>query len=246
MTVNTTRIRPLLQGLATILTATIILSGTAMAAKSQDVPETTPEGLKLVTNEKHRLAYLADDVDFSVYTKVYIVDCAVAFAKNWQRDYNRNERDLSRKVSDKDVERIKNGLSAEFKKVFTQTMIDNGLEVVTETGPDVVVLRPAIINLVVNAPDLQGPSRSYTFTADAGQMTLYLEVYDGVSGALLAEVMDAKSASRVAPSMSYATKATNIQEADRMLKSWANEIASHFATAKDADVARDAKEAEDK
>lgn len=240
MTVNHTRIRPLLQGFTAILAATILLSGTAMAADKQDVPETTPEGLKLFKHEKHRLVYLADDVDFGVYTKVYIVDAAVAFAKNWQRDYNRQERDLSRKVSDKDVERMKNDLSAEFKKVFTQTMIDNDLEVVTEVGPDVVVLRPAIINLVVNAPDIQGTSRSYTFTADAGQMTLYLEVYDGVSGALLAEVMDAKSARRTAPNMSYSTKATNIQEADRMLKSWANELASHFNTAKTADAERDA------
>jgi hypothetical protein len=245
MTANHMRIRPLSLAFATILAATFLFNGTAMAASKQDVPETTPEGLKLVKNEKHRLVYLADDVDFGVYSKVYIVDAAVAFAKNWQRDYNRQERDLSRKVSDKDVERIKNSLSAEFKKVFTQTMIDNGLEVVTELGPDVVVLRPAIINLVVNAPDIQGTTRSYTFTADAGQMTLYLEVYDGVSGALLAEVMDAKSARRTGPNMSYSTRTTNIQEADRMLKSWANEIAGHFNTAKETDAERDAGEAEE-
>lgn len=245
MNANHMRIRPLLLAFATILAATFLFNGTAMAASKQDVPETTPEGLKLVKNEKHRLVYLADDVDFGVYSKVYIVDAAVAFAKNWQRDYNRQERDLSRKVSDKDVERIKNNLSAEFKKVFTQTMIDNGLEVVTELGPDVVVLRPAIINLVVNAPDIQGTSRSYTFTADAGQMTLYLELYDGVSGALLAEVMDAKSARRTAPNMTYSTRATNIQEADRMLRSWANEIASHFNTAKTADAERDSADAEE-
>ena len=252
MTSNPVSARSLSQGLATILATALLLTGATIATAAGDLPETTPEGLKLVKNEKHRVVYLADDADFSVYTKVYIVDAAVAFAKNWQRDYNRNERDLSRKVSDKDVERIKNELSAEFKEVFTQTMIDNGLEVVTEVGPDVVVLRPAIVNLQVNAPDIQSATRSHTYTADAGQMTLYLELYDGVSGALQAKVLDAfcphlgahldaKSASRTSPGMTYATKSSNIREADRLLKSWANEIAGHFHTAKAADAEDNAK-----
>ena len=241
MTANPMRVRSLSKSFATILATTVLLTGTAIAVAAEDLPETTIEGLKLVKHEKHRVVYLADDADFSVYDKVYIVNAAVAFAKNWQRDYNRQERDLSRKVSDADVERIKTDLSAEFKKVFTQTMIDNGLEVVTEIGPDVVILRPAIINLQVSAPDIQGTTRAHTYTADAGQMTLYLELYDGVSGALQAKVLDAKSAGRSAPGMTYATRATNIREADRMLKSWANEIASHFHTAKAADAEDNAK-----
>lgn len=236
MTSNPMSARSLSKGLATILATALLLTGVTIATAAGDLPETTPEGLKLVKNEKHRVVYLADDADFSVYTKVYIVDAAVAFAKNWQRDYNRNERDLSRKVSDKDVERIKNELSTEFKEVFTQAMIDNGLEVVTEVGSDVVVLRPAIVNLQVNAPDIQSATRSHTYTADAGQMTLYLELYDGVSGALQAKVLDAKSARRTAPGMTYATKSSNIRDADRLLKSWADEIASHFHIAKAADA----------
>jgi hypothetical protein len=232
MTGKQNRASSLLRALLVILLATFVTAGTALAEKNEP-PQATPEGLTLAKNTKHRLVYLADDVDFGVYDKVYIVDCAVAFAKNWQRDYNRNERDLSRKVKDKDVERIKNNVAAEFKKVFTETMIDHGLEVVTETGPGVIVLRPAIINLVVNAPDVQSATRSRTYTADAGQMTLYLELYDGVSGAMLAEAMDAQSASRNAPYITYSNRATNIQEADRILKRWANEIAGHFHVATD-------------
>jgi hypothetical protein len=64
-------------------------------------------------------------------------------------------------------------------------------------------------------------------------MTLYLELYDGVSGALLAEAMDAQAADRTAPYMTYSNRATNIQEADRILKGWANEIADHFHVATD-------------
>ena len=216
------------QGLAMILTAALLMSGVAMAAEKEELPQTTTDGLNLTKNTKHRIVYVADDVDFEQYTKVMIVDCAVAFAKNWQRDYNRTERDLSRKVKDSDVTRIKNTVADEFKKVFTQTMIDNGIEVVTEPASDVIILRPAIINLRVSAPDIQSASRSRSFTGDAGQMTLYLELYDSVSSAILAKIMVAKDAGRQSPSMSYATRVSNIAAADRMLRSWANELATHF------------------
>jgi hypothetical protein len=233
------KFRSLFQGVTMILTATLLMSSAATAAEKAEPPQTTTEGLKLVTNTKTRLSYVADDVDFGIYNKVYIVDCAVAFAKNWQRDYNRNVRELSSKVQDRDVERMKESLAARFKKVFTETMADSGVEVVTEIGDGVLVLRPAIINLVVNSPDLRTASRSRSYTANAGQMTLYLEVYDAVSGAKLAEVMDAAGARQNAPVVTHSNSATNIQAADRILKKWATELAGHFGAVKMHDTTDD-------
>lgn len=229
MRVNLKKAFPFLRGVVTILTASLVFAGTAVAAEKQELPQTTTDGLTLAKQTKHRVVYLADDVDFSAYNKVMIVDCAVAFEKNWQRDYNRNERDLSRQVRDSDVTRIKEGLAAEFKKVFTQTMTDNGIEVVAEPASDVIILRPAIINLVVNAPDLKSAGMSRTYVADAGQMTLYLELYDSVSSSILAKAMDAQDAGRGAPTMSYSSRVTNIAAADRILKGWASELAGHFS-----------------
>ena len=225
---NHRKLRSLLRGTTMILAATFLMSSAAMAAKDKEPPQTTTDGLTLTNNTKHRIVYVGDDVDFKQYTKVMIVDCAVAFAKNWQRDYNRSERDLSRQVRDSDVTRIKESVATEFKKIFTQSMIDNGVEVVTEAASDVLILRPAIINLVVSAPDLRSAGMSRSFTGDAGQMTLYLEIYDSVSSAILAKILDAKDAGRQSPSMSYATRVSNIAAADRMFKSWANELATHF------------------
>lgn len=226
--VNHSRTRSLIRGVAITLTAALMTTGVAMAKDKDELPQRTTDGLNLEKQTKQRVVYVADDVDFTSYTKVMIVDCAVAFAKNWQRDYNRNERDLSRQVRDKDVTRMKNALAAEFNKVFTQTMVDHGVEVVTEPASDVIILRPAIVNLVVNAPDLNTPGITHTYVAGAGQMTLYLELYDSVSSSILAKVMDAKADRSSASMMSFSSRATNVAAADRMLKSWANEIASHF------------------
>ena len=51
-------------------------------------------------------------------SKVSMTDVYVAFKKNWQRDYNRDEMGLSGRVTDKDVETIKNRVAGEFDRVL--------------------------------------------------------------------------------------------------------------------------------
>lgn len=221
--------------IATLLIAILVFSGATFAADKKDPPQTTPEGLNLIKHTKNRIVYAADDVDLGQYTKVMIVECAVAFKKNWQRDYNRNVIDLDGRITDKDVARYKEQIAAEFKKVFTEVMTKKGHEIVTEPASDVIVLRPAIINVVASAPDTRSATMSRTFVADPGQMTLYLELYDSVSSSMLAEIIDAESATRTGMMMSYSSRATNLAAVDRMLRDWANELAGHFGEVKKAD-----------
>ena len=228
MRTNNIASRRMLPGVALLLIASLVTSGPATAAKKQEPPQTTPDGLELVTNTKTRIVYRADEAELDKYTKVMIVECAVAFKKNWQRDYNRSAVDLSGRVQDRDVTRIKDNLSAEFKKVFTEVMTKSNHEVVTEAASDVLILRPAIVNLVVNAPDLRTAGMTRTYVADPGQMTLYLELYDSVSSAKLAIIEDARDAGRMSPTMGMSNSVTNIRDADRILKSWATELAGHL------------------
>ncbi len=146
-----------------LLSMGVIASGAAVAAQKQ-LPETTKEGLKLVKQTKTRVVYMLPDTDLSQYTKVAILDVPVAFKKNWERDYNRDEISLERRVTDNDMDRIKKQLAADFKKVFTQEVEKAGHEISTVTGTDVLILRPAILNLDVASVDTgrdTGMSRSY-------------------------------------------------------------------------------------
>jgi hypothetical protein len=213
--------------LFTAIALSAVIFGTAIAA-DKELPQTTPEGLTLVTETKSRIVYTVEGMDLGQYTKVMILDGEVAFAKNWQRDYNRNVAGLDGRVKDSDVVRMKAKLAAELKTVFTDTMKASGHEVVTEPAADVIILRPAIINVVANAPDVRSAGMSRTYVAEAGEMTLYLELYDSVSGSLLAQIIDRQRARRTAPTVAYANSATNLAAVDRILKDWAQELASHF------------------
>lgn len=198
-------------------------STTANAAKS--LPEVSPEGLKLIPNTKLSAVYMREGADFSGYDKVAILDCYVAFRKNWKRDQNTGQTPF--KVSDSDIEKIKTELAAEFKKVFTQELTAKGTTVVTTGGTGVLVLRPAIINLDIAAPDTMQPGRTRSFSASAGAATLYLEVLDGVTGDLLARAIDPQEAADYGRAQ-VRNGVTNRADADRMLKMWADTLASYL------------------
>ncbi len=86
---------------------------------------------------------------------------------------------------------------------------------------DILVLRPAIMDLVVTAPDVDSASRGRTYTASAGAMTLYMEFYDSVTSSILGRVVDRQNA-RDTGMMQISSKVHNKAEADRMFRKWAD------------------------
>jgi len=211
----------------TLIIAGVAFTHTAAAAKKQ-LPEVSPEGLKLVPKTKVSAVYLRDGADFSGYDKVAILDCYVAFRKDWKRDQNDGINRF--KVSDSDVTRIKTELAEEFKKVFAKELAAKGQTVVATGGTGVLILRPAIINLDVAAPDTMDPG-SKTYSASAGQATLYLELFDGVSGELLARAVDVEEAGDYGFAK-IRNSVTNRADAERMLKKWADALGAYLQNAR--------------
>ena len=82
-----------------------------------------------------------------------------------------------------------------------------------------MILRPAIIDLDVTAPDKMTAGRTRAYTASAGSMTLYMEVYDSVTSEILGRVSDAEAA-RDRGMMSVSNRVTNKAEGDRILRKW--------------------------
>jgi len=201
-----------------------LLSGPVFA--KEDLPEVDSDGLHLVKKTKVRAAYIKPGTDLSQYSKVKLLDCYVDFVKDWEKDYNLNQIGLNGRIRDKDAEAIKKRLSDEFTKVFTEELTKKGFPVVDDVGPDVLLLRPALINVDVAAPDIMTAGMQTTYVRSAGEMTLYMEMYDSATSTLIARVVDpeadddgfAKQANRV----------TNKAAADRILRHWAELLAKHL------------------
>lgn len=185
------------------------------------------DGLVQVKAKRLDLVYLRPGADFRGYTKVLIEPTEIAFAKNWQRDYNRDSRALSSRVSDREVQdAITQGVKAAHD-IFTDVWTKGGYAVVTEPGPDVLQVKTGIVNITVNAPDQPSAGRAYSFSDEAGTATLFVEARDSMTGALMGRAID----QGVAGDNSAAWRTTSSNRADfrEMVENWAK-ISVHGIT----------------
>jgi len=221
--------KPVSQHLAwtAVVVASLAIAHTPDVRAADPFPQVSPEGLQLQKDTTLRAVYLKPGFTLAPYKRVAILDSFVQFAPNFQRDYNADQPGLEGQITARDMTKITTELAAEFKQVFTQELQANGgYPVVDSAAPDVLVLRPAIINLVVTAPDLMTPDMSATVVSSAGQMTLYLELYDSMTNTLLARVIDPEADDN--PLAQAANSVTNKMAADQILRRWADILRKHL------------------
>ena len=204
----------------------LIFVGARMLDANEPPPQVSKDGLQLQKQTKQRLVYLKPGATFAQYNRVALIECYVEFRKNWARDYNSEHVGLENQVRDDDIQRMRSALSAEFKKVFVNELTKGGYQVVDTAAPDVLVLRPALVNVDPTAPDLMTANMERTVVRSAGQMTLYLELWDSSTNTILARVMDAEADQQ--PFAQPADRVTNYAAADAILKSWADELRGHL------------------
>ncbi len=212
--------------LAACATGTTGTAGTGTSSSSY--PAVSPDGLNLVPQTTLAAVYMKPGADLSQYDKIALLETYVSFAKNWQRDTN-EDATFENQVSDKDMQAIREKVASEFTKEMTRVLsTQDGRQFVTTGGSGVLILRPAIINLQITAPDLMTPGMEQTFVASAGSMTLYLELLDGKTGDLIARVIDPEAADDAGMS-GIANGVTNTADFDRVVQRWAQILNSHLA-----------------
>jgi hypothetical protein len=186
------------------------------------------DGLEPVEGARVAMAYIDPEADFSVFRRVAILDPYVAFRSNWQRDQNRSR---SRNILSSDMERIKANVASLFKEVFTERLQANdGFEVVDEADFDVLLLRPAIVDLDISAPDTRAAGRTRTYTASAGAATLYIELFDSVSGDILGRAADRQVTRNPGTRLTWSNGVTNAAEARRIFRRWADQLRGFLDT----------------
>ena len=208
-------------GLRTTLSA--VLAAALCAACANDTStrtlEVTHDGLERVSDSRVKHAWIKPGVDFSQYTEVGLFDCFVSFKRNWRMSHPG--------VGTRDMERITSALSDEFRKVFTEELENGGYPVVADADDHVLLVRPAIIDLDVAAPQTNSAGRSDSFTASPGVMTLVIELFDSVSNEILARAIDRRRARNVG-NIQWTTAGTNRDAARKILKRWANLLVSRL------------------
>jgi len=214
-----------------VIKTSIIAFSTALilgCSTSGNAPQVSEDGMQLKVDKRSTTAYQKEGVDFSEYTQVQILPSQVAFKKNWQRDYNRNQATSSSRIRDEDVIRIKSGVAKLFDEVFKEEFAKAGdSPLVDKAGTATLIIKPSVINLDINAPDVQSATRSRTFVNEAGRATLYLELFDGVSGEILARVIDTQIVGDNSFT-TWANRVTNTADARRTIRRWAQKLREQY------------------
>jgi len=155
--------------------------------------------------------------DFSQYSRVGVLDSYVAFNKNWRSSHPG--------MRTYDLHQIKLWLTKAFRNIFATELRQNGYPFATAPAKDVLLIRPAIVNLEIVAPDTQQDESSITFMTSASSMELYVEFYDSESNEILARAADRKQASHIG-GVEVTPFSTDSDDARRLLKHWADLLVS--------------------
>ncbi len=201
-----------------------------MAQRGKTPPAVTPDGLELVPDTRLGLVYADPDADLSGYDRLLLMDAQVSFRKNWQRDTNQFGL---YNISAQDMENIKQEVTNLFREIFTTELENSGHVLTPEQADDVLIVRPVIMDLDVTSPSTRRATESRNLSETAGNMTLYLELRDSMTGDILIKAMDFQfDRTVVTPYMRDSTR--NEKAARKILGNWAEVLSKGLDEAKQA------------
>lgn len=196
------------------------------ACTGTGAPSESYDGLVLVPDTRFAMVYRRPGADLAGFGAYSLEPCSVAFRNDWLRDQNSSRASLSSRMTQGDVDRIKDTLGSACEKFFREALEQPPPYLLVDSvdgGEPVLVLRPSIINLDINAPDVFTPGIMRTYTTDAGEMTLVLEGLDGTTGEILFRLVD-RQRSLDSSSLQWTNSVTNQAEANRILRRWARQL----------------------
>ena len=214
-----------------LLASTLALAPIVAIAQKKALDEAMSyDGLKKAPVKGIDLVYTRPGATLAPYKRIKLDPVEVSFHKDW--DPTRTGSRL--KLSESERENIRTGVGKIVHEEFTKGLEAKGAyKVVNETAPDVLRVNAKILNLYVNAPDTQTAGRSRTYVVSAGQMTLFMELIDSETGAVLARVVDRVEASN-SGRMELSTSMINRGEAADIAAGWAKRLKTALDKASEA------------
>jgi hypothetical protein len=212
---------PLSASASALLLAATLVACSASPPTAIDEPATM-EGLQRAEIKGIDAVYRKPDTDFGRYRRLLIREADISFSRGWES----NHRSAAVAWSRVDSERIRRELADLFMEVARQELQERGgYELVTEAAPDVLEIRPSIVDLYINAPDLSrdNPGIIKSYTTDAGRMTLVAELRDSITGEILARAYDKREDIR-SQTWQWTTSVTNSQKARIAIQGWARAL----------------------
>jgi hypothetical protein len=197
------------------------------SAAAPATPPATWDGLEYRKTKGLDAVYVRPGAEIKAYRSLVLEPVQVAFDKNW--DPNKDSRRLAGRLSADDMQKIRDGMASEFRRIFGEELAAAGYDVVAKPLEDSLVVAAGLADVYINAPDKPTAGTSYTYTMNAGRMTLVMELRDGPTGQLLARVVD-RYAGKETGYATIANSVTNSAEFRRAVTAWARRLVKGLDT----------------
>ncbi len=182
--------------------------------------EYTFDGLVRVDNSRFRNAWADPEVDFSQYNKVMPGGAQFEFravsktAGRMSLSRGRGQGEFW--ISDANRAKLVDTVSEIFKEELSKAQ---GWEAAEEAGPDVLVIRGALLDIVSFVPP-ESVGRSEIYLSSVGEATLVLEGIDSMSGEVVFRAVDRRSTNPTGGGMIRANTVTTWSEVRRAARRW--------------------------
>jgi hypothetical protein len=207
-----------------LLTAMPVLS----AIDRHAYPTKAPAGLQEVISAEFDILYIKPGFQPGNYGKLAIAEPQIVMDDSWERKY-------SKQLNARDLKRIETSTTKMLREQFGEKLgASNGYAIVEKPDVDngaqstgVLLLKPAMLDLHLNAPDLSTPGLKDEWIRSAGNATLYLDLYDAANGELLLRVID-RGEARERLQLYEGTRATNNLDLRLLIGRWAKGLRKHL------------------
>lgn len=208
-----------------IATCAIFAAGCTTPPKQIDTSPTAElsfDGLYPVTNTRSGVkVWSRRDFDLSGYTKILPLDVGVEY-----RPVRKTGTSIAMRSSDSVYpisENVKKQIEETFRAAFLEELgKTRGFELVTQPGPDVLVVRGYLLDVISKVPPDPVGGRSDVFLSSVGEATLVIELVDAQSEATLLRAAQRKNAeTQSMTGLVWTSTVTGMVEVRRLAKDWA-------------------------
>ncbi len=187
------------------------------------------DGLVRMSGSAFGGVWVKPDADASVYSKLLIGDVLMAYKRPPRGGSSMRGGNFP--ISDSARDRIEALLREELERHIEESA---SWSLATESGPDVMLIMPGLIDLVSNVPTDQPAGRNTTFTTSTGQATLVLELRDSQTHEIFARVADRQEIRSTAAGtnqLSWSNPVSNTSAVRRTFRRWADLFMARLDTA---------------
>ena len=179
-------------------------------------PAITADGLHRVYIPEFGVVYVKPGNKLTDYHHLKILKPVVSFEKGRVGEEEWANESQAGMPSAEETLRVRSRISERFHEIFTRKMADGGYHLTDEAGTGVLLIRPAIINLALISSESHG----------AGEVTLYVELFDSVTGERLAEAWDQQTGQSADTGLENWAVEANREMGLRAIDEWAKSMQS--------------------